>query len=198
MLLRLFWCFFKIGLFGFGGGMGIVALIQHDVVEREQWISQTQFTDIVAISQMTPGPIGINAATYVGYTAMINSGHSREQAVTSSVVTSVALILPSFILMLLISVFFMRYKDNATVKSVLELMRMTVAGLFIATILLLCNAHTFGNLHADHGGFNPQVAISVVIAAVSLYAGYVKKINPITVVAGAGAVGWICYGWIGI
>lgn len=198
MLLRLFWCFFKIGLFGFGGGMGVVALIQHDVVEKNKWITDTQFTDIVAISQMTPGPIGINAATYVGYTAMANNGQCRSKAVISSLVTSGALVLPSFILMIVVSIFFMRYKDNPAVKRVLELIRLTVSGLFIATILLLCNAQTFGELHTADGGFNPQVAISIAIAVVSLYAGYVKKISPIAVVACAGTVGWICYGWLGI
>lgn len=198
MLLRLFWCFFKIGLFGFGGGMGIVALIQHDVVEKNKWITDTQFTDIVAISQMTPGPIGINAATYVGYTAMANNGQCRSKAVISSLVTSGALVLPSFILMIVVSIFFMRYKDNPAVKRVLELIRLTVSGLFIATILLLCNAQTFGELRTADGGFNPQVAISIAIAVVSLYAGYVKKVSPIAVVACAGTVGWICYGWLGI
>ena len=73
LYLKLFWTFFKIGLFGFGGGYGMLSLIQNEVVENHQWISNSEFTDIVAVSQMTPGPIGINSATYVGFKAMENA-----------------------------------------------------------------------------------------------------------------------------
>ncbi|MCQ2058929.1 MAG: chromate transporter [Bacteroidaceae bacterium] len=198
MLLRLFWCFFKIGLFGFGGGMGVVALIQHDVVEKNGWITDTQFTDIVAISQMTPGPVGINAATYVGYSAMIDNGYSRSQAIAGSLVTSAALILPSFILMILISVFFLRYKDNARIKQALGIVRMVIAGLFIATVIMLCNSNSMGTFKTGSGEFNPQFAISVAIGLTCFYAGYYKKMSPITVVAGAGIIGWVCYGLIGV
>jgi chromate transporter len=72
---KLFWSFFKIGLFGFGGGYGMISLIQNEVVEKQAWISNSEFTDIVAVSQMTPGPIGINSATYVGFKAIENAGY---------------------------------------------------------------------------------------------------------------------------
>ena len=73
LLLKLFYTFFKIGLFGFGGGYAMISMIQGEVVTRYEWLSSSDFTDIIAISQMTPGPIGINSATYVGYTAMVNA-----------------------------------------------------------------------------------------------------------------------------
>ena len=76
IFLYLFYTFFKIGLFGFGGGYAMLSLIQGEVVTRYHWINAGEFTDIVAISQMTPGPIGINSATYVGYTAVLNAGYS--------------------------------------------------------------------------------------------------------------------------
>ena len=76
LLLKLFYTFFKIGLFGFGGGYAMISMIQGEVVTRYEWLSSSDFTDIIAISQMTPGPIGINSATYVGYTAMVNAGYS--------------------------------------------------------------------------------------------------------------------------
>ena len=76
IFLYLFYTFFKIGLFGFGGGYAMLSLIQGEVVTRYHWINAGEFTDIVAISQMTPGPIGINSATYVGYTAVLNAGYN--------------------------------------------------------------------------------------------------------------------------
>ncbi|MBO6079149.1 MAG: chromate transporter, partial [Bacteroidaceae bacterium] len=79
--MKLFWTFFKIGLFGFGGGYGMLSLIQNEVVEKHKWISNSEFTDIVAVSQMTPGPIGINSATYVGFKAIENAGMTPAEAV---------------------------------------------------------------------------------------------------------------------
>ena len=77
LYLNLFYSFFKIGLFGFGGGYAMISLIQGEVVNRHHWLTSGQFTDIVAISQMTPGPIGINSATYVGYTSIVNAGYGH-------------------------------------------------------------------------------------------------------------------------
>ena len=67
MYLKLFWSFFKIGLFGFGGGYGMISMIQFDVVDKNGWMTNSEFADILALSQMTPGPISINCATYIGY-----------------------------------------------------------------------------------------------------------------------------------
>lgn len=88
IFLYLFYTFFKIGLFGFGGGYAMLSLIQGEVVTRYHWINAGEFTDIVAISQMTPGPIGINSATYVGYTAVLNAGYSEAFAVIGSIVAT--------------------------------------------------------------------------------------------------------------
>ena len=109
IFLSLFITFFKIGLFGFGGGYGMLSLIQHETVEAHHWLSTAEFTDIVAISQMTPGPIGINSATYCGYTAIENAGYSSGMAVLGSATATFALVLPSLILMILISKMFMKY-----------------------------------------------------------------------------------------
>ena len=102
--LQLFYTFFKIGLFGFGGGYAMLSMIQGEVVTRYGWVSSQEFTDIVAISQMTPGPIGINAATYVGFTS--------TGSIWGSVIATFAVVLPSFILMLTISKFFLRYQKH--------------------------------------------------------------------------------------
>ena len=103
IFLYLFITFFEIGIFGFGGGYGMLSLIQHETVEHWHWLSSSEFTDIVAISQMTPGPIGINSATYCGYTAIYNAGYGHWVAVLGSATATFALVLPSLILMILIS-----------------------------------------------------------------------------------------------
>ena len=116
LYVKLFYSFFKIGLFGFGGGYAMISLIQGEVVNRYHWLTSGQFTDIVAISQMTPGPIGINSATYVGYTSVVNAGYGHGWAVLGSVTATFAVVLPSFILMLLISKFLMNMCSRVCVR----------------------------------------------------------------------------------
>ena len=99
LFLQLFYTFFKIGLFGFGGGYAMLSMIQGEVVTRYGWLTSQEFTDIVAISQMTPGPIGINSATYVGYTT-IAAHYGTSMGVLGSCIATFAVVLPSFILML--------------------------------------------------------------------------------------------------
>ena len=144
LFLRLFYSFFKIGLFGFGGGYAMISLIQGEVVNRYGWLSSGQFTDIVAISQMTPGPIGINSATYVGYTSVVNAGYNHAWGVLGSVTATFADVLPSFILMLAISKFLMRFKDHPAVENVFSGLRPAVVGLLAAAALLLLTADNFG------------------------------------------------------
>ena len=110
IFLQLFYTFFKIGLFGFGGGYAMLSMIQGEVVTRYGWLSPQEFTDIVAISQMTPGPIGINSATYVGFTV--------TGSVWGSIVATFAVVLPSFLLMLTISKFFLKYQKHPSVEAV--------------------------------------------------------------------------------
>lgn len=105
IFLQLFYTFFKIGLFGFGGGYAMLSMIQGEVVTRYGWLTAQEFTDIVAISQMTPGPIGINSATYVGYTTLVEAGYSAGIGILGSCIATFAVVLPSFILMLTISKF---------------------------------------------------------------------------------------------
>lgn len=123
IFLQLFYTFFKIGLFGFGGGYAMISMIQGEVVTRHEWLSSTEFTDIIAISQMTPGPIGINSATYVGYSAVVNAGYSHVIGILGSVVATVSVVLPSFILMVLISKFFLKYQKHPIIASVFKGLR---------------------------------------------------------------------------
>ena len=137
LYLQLFISFFKIGLFGFGGGLAILSLIEMEV-EQHGWMSSQEFVDIVAVSQVTPGPIGINCATYVGYTTA---------GVWGSVLATFAIILPSLIIMLSIckAYFWLlkRFKGNPYFEQTLRMLRFTVIGLIAAAALILIKPTTF-------------------------------------------------------
>ena len=135
LLLQLFWTFFLIGLFGFGGGYAMISMIQGEVVGHYHWMTMGQFTDIVAVSQSTPGPIGINSATYVGYTALVNAGYSPAWGIFGSFIATFAVVLPSFVLMLLISKFLMKYRNHSSVENVFSALRPAVVGLLLAAAL---------------------------------------------------------------
>ncbi|MDO4215384.1 MAG: chromate transporter [Bacteroidales bacterium] len=148
IFFKLFLTFFKIGLFGFGGGYAMISLIHDEVVLKNHWISSAEFTDIVAISQMTPGPIGINSATYCGYTALMNDTAINQDGqlwlgILGSVAATVSLILPSLILMMLISAFFMRYRKHPVVEMVFSGLRPAVVGLLAAAALCLMTQENF-------------------------------------------------------
>ena len=175
---NLFITFFKIGLFGFGGGYGMLSLIQHETVERWQWLSSSDFTDIVAISQMTPGPIGINSATYCGYTACANAGFSMPMSILGSATATFALVLPSLILMILIAKMFMRFMHHHSVESVFRGLRPAVVGLLAAATLLLCTRENFSNPTENLW----QFCISCFLFLAAFYGVKVVKINPIRMI----------------
>lgn len=128
VFLQLFYTFFKIGLFGFGGGYAMLSMIQGEVVTRYGWLTAQEFTDIVAISQMTPGPIGINSATYVGYTTIADC-YGTSYGILGSIIATFAVVLPSFLLMLTISKFFLKYQKHPSVEAVFSGLRPAVVGL---------------------------------------------------------------------
>lgn len=178
--LNLFLTYLKIGLFGFGGGYAMLSLIQHEAVEvvhlgeESPWISPTEFTDIVAISQMTPGPIGINSATYIGYTVTGN--------IWGSVIATFAVCLPSFLLVLMVSRFILKHKDHPIIKSIFAGLRPVVVGLIGAAALLLMNRENF----TDN-------TFSIAIATIAFALTYFTKVHPIMVIVLAGIAGYIIY-----
>ena len=181
----LFITFFEIGLFGFGGGYGMLSLIQHETVEHHHWLTSSEFTDIVAISQMTPGPIGINSATYCGYAACHNAGMGQMMSVLGSVTATFALVLPSLILMVLISKLFLRYMKSTPVQSVFSGLRPAVVGLLAAATLLLCTRENF-----SAPSVNPwQFGISVLLFLVTFVGTLFFKVNPIKMILMAGFAG---------
>ncbi|GHT08055.1 chromate transporter [Bacteroidia bacterium] len=133
--LQLFWTYLKIGLFCFGGGYAMISLIQDEVVDNHAWLTNAEFTDIVAISQMTPGPIGINSATYIGYTV--------TGSVIGSVIATVAVCLPSFIIILLIAKAYQKFNSNPYVAGAFLGLRPATVGLIASAALLLMNKENF-------------------------------------------------------
>ena len=185
IFLQLFYTFFIIGLFGFGGGYGMLSLIQTETVIRHHWLSSAEFTNIVAISQMTPGPIGINSATYCGYTAVHNAGFTGGMAVLGSVTATVALVLPSLILMLLISTMFLKYMKTPLVQSVFMGLRPVVVGLLAAATLLLCNAENFSSPNINLWQFCISLALFIATFVGTMW----LKINPIRMICYAAVAG---------
>ena len=187
LLVQLFWTFFLIGLFGFGGGYAMLSMIQGEVVGHYHWMTMGQFTDIVAVSQSTPGPIGINSATYVGYTALVNAGYAPYWGILGSFLATFAVVLPSFILMLLISKFLMKYRNHPSVENVFSGLRPAVVGLLLAATLLLMNRENFGSVSE-----NPwRYFISIFLFFFAFIAQKVYRLGPILIILLCGCVGII-------
>ncbi|MDR0541727.1 MAG: chromate transporter [Dysgonamonadaceae bacterium] len=170
---QLFVTYCKIGLFGFGGGYAMLSLIQHEVVDQRHWLTAAEFTDIVAISQMTPGPIGINSATYIGYT--VTGG------VCGAVVATLAVCLPSFIIVLLIAGSYRKFRSNSYVNDAFKGLRPMVVGLIAAAALLLMNRENFSDYK------------SLIIFGGAFLLTLFTKIHPILLIVLAGLTGLILY-----
>jgi len=172
LYLQLFLTFFKIGLFGFGGGYAIAALIQNEVVDVHNWLTVSQFTDIMAISQATPGPIAINCATYVGY--------STTGSILGSALATLAVILPSIIIVGVVSIYFIRFKQNRYVAAAMSGLKPLVVGLLASAAILLCTTENFIDIYS--------YIIFAVVAALSI-----MRVNPIVLLCAAGVAGIIIY-----
>ena len=170
--IQLFLTFFKIGLFGFGGGYAMISLIQHDILSHH-WLTQSELTDIIAISQSTPGPIGLNCATYVGFTA--------TGSIWGAVIATVAMILPSLIIMLCICKFLMVSAKNKYIEYALSGLRPTIIGLIGAAALFLVNTENF----IDYK--------SILIFIAGFIMSFRFKVHPIIIIVVAGILGVILY-----
>lgn len=195
LLLQLFWCFFVIGLFNFGGGGAMISLIQSQVVSVHQWVSEETFTDILAISQTTPGPIGINCATYVGYEVMHAAGYSSLIGILGSAMTTIAVVLPSFLVFYALMKLFNRFHEDPRFITMMSALKPTVAGLIGAACLILC-------FHISMNGFVPQISVisenfpdwrSWALFAAALIVTYFFKANPIYVIFAGGVLGLILF-----
>lgn len=185
---QLFYTFLVIGAFTFGGGYSMIALIQGEVVNHWGWMTAQEFTDLLAVSQMTPGPVGINTATYAGYTAVINAGYPEWAAVGGSLLASFAVIIVPVTMVLVVSGWLLRHADDPRVASVMRVVRLTVEGLIAAAALGLIGTESFGSV-----GLNKQFIVSVVIFAVVFIQSWRYKRSPILLIVASGLVGLIVY-----
>lgn len=186
--LQLIWAYLKIGLFGFGGGYAMLALIENCIV-GPGWISQQMFTDIVAISQMTPGPIGINSATYIGYVAprvYSEAFSSPVFGLLGSILCTLVVVVPSFILTLYASHIISRHKESVVVKGIFSGLRPVVVGLIASAAMLLMN-------EANFGSEMNEVIISVAICVSAFVLVFFAKLHPILVITMAGLAGYIIF-----
>lgn len=171
ILFKLYFTFFKIGLFSFGGGYAMLSMMQQEVVTKNGWASATEFLDMVAISQITPGPVAINMATYIGYTVDNFIG---------SFFGTLGVITPSILIMIIITRFFIKFKENKYVDHALSGIRPTTVGLVAAAAILVAKG-----AFIDYKSF--------IIFLIAFILSYKYKIDPILMTIGAGVVGLILY-----
>lgn len=186
---QLFWTFIKIGAFTFGGGYAMIALIQSEVVDQRGWMAPQEFTDIVAVSQATPGPVGINVATYAGYTAARNAGHGQAAATAAAALASLAVITPPFALTLLVCRLASRRGQRPATRRAMHALRLAVVGMILAAAGILVTPENFG-AWADAPR---QVVISALLCAATFVAAYRFKTNPIALLAISALVGLVAY-----
>lgn len=186
--LRLIWSYLKIGLFGFGGGYAMLALIESEIV-GSGWITEKTFTDIVAISQMTPGPIGINSATYIGYVVPQANNPAFANplfGIIGSILCTLAVVVPPFLLVRYTSHLISKHKDSAVVKGIFAGIRPVAVGLIASAALLLMNSANFGTEQSD-------VLWSIALCVAAFCVVFFTKIHPIWVICAAGFCGWLIF-----
>ena len=162
----------------------MVALIQNEVVVENQWLTSQEFTDILAISQASPGPLGINTATYTGYTAVVNAGYPEYMGVVGAFLASFSVILLPFLLMLIITKVLLKHKNNPTLANIFLILRKVVVGLIAASALLLASSENFGSPTESTFRF----VISILIFAGVFIASYKFKKSPILLILVCGII----------
>lgn len=189
--LKLFWEFFKTGLFAIGGGMATVPFLQ-DIAAKTGWYTAGQLADMIAVSESTPGPIGVNMATYVGYTVGIGQG-SPLSGVVAAVIATLGLVTPSVIIILIISYFLKKFRDSKAVNNTLYGLRAASVALISAAginIVLFALLGVSDLLHIADAHINPlSVALAAVILVLTRYVKFTKKLHPVWLIAFSAVVG---------
>ncbi len=189
IFLDLFWTFCKIGILSFGGGYAMIPLIQDEVVQQHQWLSVSEFTDLIALSQMTPGPIGINVATFVGYTSAVQAGYPTALAIVASLIASLSVLLLPFCLMLLLARLFIKHQNSQILAQSLKILRPVVLGLIASATFMLMTKENFGSYSDNMLIF----IVNIMLALSALIAVYHYKVNPLKVLASAATFGLVFY-----
>lgn len=181
IFLKLFWVFLKIGIFGFGGGYAMLSLIQDEVVTQNNWMTNEEFTDLVAISQTTPGPIGINTATYAGYSAISNAGYSSGISILGSVLATITVCLPAFLLIVFISYSYSRFQNNQYFNGILNGIRPLSIALIGFAAYSLMTPHNFEDW------LSPVFFLSTLFLSVRF------KLHPVIIIFGVAVLGILLY-----
>ena len=168
ILIKIFLEFFKIGLFTFGGGYAMIPLIEKEIVNKYHWLTMEQFTDLIAISEMTPGPIAVNSATFVGY---------RVAKFWGAVISTLGVVLPSFLIIWAIATVFFQFQNNPTVQAAFKGLRPAVLGLIIVAALSVGKVSILS-------GYKSLIIVLGTIIALSIF-----KIHPILVLLISAIVG---------
>lgn len=181
--LQLFWSFFQIGLFSIGGGYAAMPLIQNQVVQLNHWLTLTEFTDLITISQMTPGPIAINSATFIGI---------RLAGFPGALVATAGCVLPSCVIIAVLYFLYSRYSKLSAVQGVLDGLRPAVVALIASAGASMVLLSFFGvSSIPSQPEFVDPTAILLFLASFLLLR--LKKYNPIWVMLGCGVAGGVVY-----
>lgn len=181
--LQLFWAFFQIGLFSFGGGYAAVPLIQSQIVEGNHWLEMSQFADLITIAEMTPGPIAVNSATFVG---------QQIAGLPGAIVCTLGCILPSFIIVLVLAWLYMKYRSLKVMQGVLTGLRPAVVAMIASAGLSLLSLALF-NASLFDVQLSDFRAVEAVIFCICLVLLRKKKAGPILIIFGSGIVGTLVY-----
>lgn len=177
MLFKLYVSFLKIGLFSFGGGYAAIAIIEDEIIQSQRWISLAEFNDLITISQMTPGPIGINAATFVG---------TKIGGLLGAIVATIGFVTPSFIIVTIISHLYIRYRNIDLIDNILKFLRPAVVSLLFLAGISIIRTTLFGENKVSLGSLDYYM---VFLLLISLYLLYKKKFDPVKVMILSG----VCY-----
>ena len=192
LFLQLFYTFLIIGAFTFGGGYSMIALIESEVVTHHHWMTATEFADMLAVSQITPGPIGINTATYAGYTAVINAGYPQWAAVCGSLLASISAIIIPVALVVVVGRWLLKHNDNPQVATVMRILRLTVIGLIAAAAIGLVPT-AFGDQTTQLATNYWPLVVSIIIFLTVFLLAFFRKASPIVLILASGFVGLVVY-----
>ncbi len=181
--LQLFWSFFQVGLFSIGGGYASIPLIQSQIVDLRHWLTLSEFTDLITISQMTPGPVAINSATFVGI---------RIAGLGGAVISTIGCILPACVIVSILAFLYFRFKNLSVIQGVLCGLRPTIVALIACAGLAIITLSFWGEGSVSFD-IKSMDYIAVGIFAAGLFVLRKWKVNPIYVMLGSGVIGSVIY-----
>jgi chromate transporter len=179
--LELFLSFLQIGLFSIGGGYVSLSLIQNQVVDTHKWLSLNEFVDVISIAEMTPGPIAVNSATFVGI---------KIAGIGGAIIATFGCLLPSFIIMLLFAFLYQKYKKLTVMQGILKGLRPAVVSLIASAGVSILLLTFFGS---NQIVFENLDVLNLIIVVISLIILRFFKPNPILIILGSGVVGALSY-----